>query len=48
MNISLVNPRYSKFYGSFSEAKEVTSGSPPPLGVEFSIEVGHFYLKLNQ
>lgn len=35
MNISLMNPRYSEFYGSFSEAKEVTSGSPPPLGLEY-------------
>ena len=35
MNITLVNPRYSEFYGRFSEAKEMTSSSPPPLGLEY-------------
>ena len=35
MDVSLVNPRYSEFYGSFTKAKEMTSSSPPPLGLEY-------------
>lgn len=33
MKVLLVSPAYSDIYGSFSRAKQATSGSPPPLGL---------------
>lgn len=33
MRVVLVSPAYGDIYGSFSRAKQATSGSPPPLGL---------------